>query len=190
MTQRLSFRVTAAVIVVLALIVVGWSFRDDGPGDASAEAYQAWSFVSEPDLSAPVIDVSKYDVPGAPPSDRGLVFLAPKDGDARTGPLIVDNQGRAVWIGPEERAYDVRVQRYQGKPVLTFWRGDTVTPYYGAGEFVFLNEEYQEVASVTTHGVIAADYHDGTITDDGTALLIGHRLVQRDLSARGGSTHG
>ena len=189
MTQRLSFRVTAAVIVVLALIVVGWSFRDDGPGDASAEAYQAWSFVSEPDLSAPVIDVSKYDVPGAPPSDRGLVFLAPKDGDARTGPLIVDNQGRPVWIGPEERAYDLRVQQYQGQPVLTFWRGDTITPYYGAGEFVLLNEEYQEVASVTTHGVIAADYHDGTITDHGTALLIGHRLVQRDLSARGGPTH-
>ena len=88
MTQRLSFRVTAAVIVVLALIVVGWSFRGDGPGDASAEAYQAWSFVSEPDLSAPVIDVSKYDVPDAPPSDQGLVFLAPKDGDARTGPLF------------------------------------------------------------------------------------------------------
>ena len=190
MTQRLSFRVTAAVIVVLALIVVGWSFRDDGPGDASAEAYQAWSFVSEPDLSAPVIDVSKYDVPGAPPSDQGMIFLSPKDGEARTGPLIVDNQGRPVWIGPEERAYDLRVQQYQGQPVLTFWRGDTITPYYGAGEFVLLNEEYQEVASVTTHGVIAADYHDGTITDHGTALLIGHRLVQRDLSARGGSTHG
>jgi hypothetical protein len=188
MTQRMSFRVTAALIVVLALIVVGWSFQDDGSGDASAEDYQAWLFVSEPDLTAPVIDVSKYDVPGAPPAGNGLTFLAPKDGEARTGPLIVDNTGRPVWIGPEERAYDLRVQQYEGQPVLTFWRGDTITPYYGAGEFVLLNQSYQEIGSVTTHGVTAADYHDGTITDDGTALLIGHRLVRRDLSDIGGAT--
>jgi Arylsulfotransferase (ASST) len=190
MSPRPSLRLFAAGVlaVVVALAVVGWTFLDDDPEAAPAvEQPQEWAFVTEPDLSAPYIDVSRYAVDGATPADDQLVFLAPKDGDSMTGPLIVNGEGLPVWIGPDERAYDLRVQQYEGEPVLTWWRGDTVTPYYGAGEFVLVDSSYEEVATVTTHGVMRADYHEMTLTDEGTALLIGHRLVRRDLTDRGGS---
>jgi len=37
----------------------------------------------------------------------------------------VDGQGRPVWfdpIGNGDQPFDFRVQRYLGKPVLTWWR--------------------------------------------------------------------
>lgn len=61
---------------------------------------------------------------------RGLIFIAPKGagiaGGAAPGPLgpeIVDDQGRPVWFLPVtngQAAADFRVQRYRGKPVLTW----------------------------------------------------------------------
>ncbi|HYJ68719.1 MAG TPA: arylsulfotransferase family protein [Nocardioidaceae bacterium] len=195
MLLRPPYRLIAVVVgmVALALIVVGWTFLRTDAEDAPAEPPQEWEYVTAPDVMPPVIDVSRYDVPGAQPEtdDEGLIFLGPKDGDSMTGPLIVNADGAPVWIGPEERAYDVRVQHYQGEPVLTYWRGETVLPYYGVGEFVLLNQHYEEVATVSTHGLPQrADYHEMTLTDDGTALMIGHRLVRRDLSAKGGARRG
>jgi hypothetical protein len=192
MLQRPPYRLVAIVVgvVALALIVVGWTFlKKDGEYEP-AEPLEDWTYVTAPDAAPPVIDVSRYDVSGEQPEtdDEGLIFLAPKDGEAMTGPLIVNADGTPVWIGPDERAYDLRVQHYQGEPVLTYWRGDTVVPYYGVGEFVLLNQQYEEIATVTTHGIPqAADYHEMTLTDEGTALLIGHRLVRRDLTAKGGA---
>jgi hypothetical protein len=192
MIQRPPVRLIALVVGVLALalIVVGWTFLKKD-GDATAEPLQEWEYVTAPGVTPPVIDVSRYDVAGAQPEtdDEGLIFFAPKDGESMTGPMIVDADGDPVWIGPDERAYDFRVQQYQGEPVLTYWRGDTILPYYGSGEFVLLNQQYDEIATVTTHGLPqAADYHEMTLTDEGTALLIGHRLVRRDLSFKDGGS--
>jgi hypothetical protein len=176
--------------VTLALIVAGWTFlkKDD---DATADPIEEWEYVTEQDLTAPMIDVSKYNGTGEQPDvgDESYVFLAMKDGESMTGPLIVNADGTPVWIGPDERVYDFRVQRYRGKPVLTYWHGDTIRRYAGAGNLVILNQQYEEIATVKTNGIWGADYHDTTLTDDGTALLIGHRLVRRDLSSIGGSSN-
>jgi Arylsulfotransferase (ASST) len=186
MKERLVVRLIPVLVVVLALIVVGWTFLRDDADEPAPEPLTEWTFVSEPDLTAPVIDVSTYDVEGAPEPSGDPVLLAPKDGEYRTGPLIVNPEGQPVWIGPEERTYDLRVQQYKGQSVLTYWRGDfDVTPYYGAGEFVLMDKSYREIATVTTHGVMRADYHEMTLTDEGTALLIGHRLVRRSLASKG-----
>jgi Arylsulfotransferase (ASST) len=190
MSPRLSFRVVAVGVVAIALVVVGWTFLDDDPKKDPDEPPGEWTFVTEPDLVAPVIDVSRYDVEGEAATDEDLIFLAPKDGESMTGPLIVNGEGVPVWIGPDERAYDFRVQQYEGEPVLTWWRGETIMPYYGAGEVVIVDKSYQEIATVSTRGIIPADYHETTITDEGTALLIGHRLERRDLRDRGGSARG
>lgn len=173
-------------IVALALVVTGWTlFRDDS--NEVAGDTPAWTFVTEPDLSAPMFDVSSYRLTGPDPTaSGGLIFLGLKDNDSMTGPLIVDGDGNPVWIGPDERAYDVSAQRYEGKPVLTYWRGGTILPHLGAGEYVLLNQRYQEIATVKTSGVRGADYHHMTLTDRGTALLIGHRMVRRDLTSLGG----
>jgi Arylsulfotransferase (ASST) len=191
MSQRLTFRriAVAVGIVALALIVTGWTLvSNDAEDESAAESVEEWTFVTEPDLTAPVIDVSTYKVPGVAPvgTDDWPVILGVKDGESRTGPLIVDGAGNPVWIGPTVRTYDVRMQRYNGKPVLTYWRGDTVLPHAGAGEFVVMNQAYKRIATVSTRGVMGADYHEMTLTDRGTALLIGHRIERRDLSAMGG----
>jgi outer membrane protein assembly factor BamB len=189
--MRPPFRLVIIVVgvVTLALVVVGWTFlnKDD---DSPAEPLQEeWEYVTAPDLTVPVMDLSRYDVAGERPDtdDEGYIFLAPKDGESMEAPMILDADGQPVWIGPEVRTYDFRVQRYQGKPVLTYWRGDRIQRYLGAGEVVLLNHQYEEIATVRTRGIAGADYHDMTLTDEGTALLIGHRLVRRDLSALGGS---
>ena len=46
-------------------------------------------------------------------------------GVAQAGPMIMDNRGQVVWFKPLDTrgVTDFRVQRYRGKPVLTWWRG-------------------------------------------------------------------
>jgi outer membrane protein assembly factor BamB len=193
MLEHRTFIAAAAAVVLALVAVVSWNFRDDSEEEEEpAEvAPQEWTYVSEPDLVAPVIDVSTYDVDGAAESKPDdLIFLAPKDGKSMTGPLIVDAAGQPVWIGPDVRAYDLRVQEYEGEPVLTYWRGVSPHPTYGTGEFVIVDQSYEEIATVTTHGIMKADYHELTLTDDGTALLIGRRLERRNLTAKGGPRAG
>ena len=66
----------------------------------------------------------------------GYVFVAEKKGGTTGGPLIVDSRGRVVWyheIAPPQQATDFRVQRYHGKPVLTWWQGTESVAGTGEG---------------------------------------------------------
>jgi Arylsulfotransferase (ASST) len=151
------------------------------------------TFMSRPDLSAPLIQVagSRASRQGDRAALGDPVFLAPKDGGPITGPLIVDADGEPVWIHPLEdtRAYDLRVQEYEGEPVLTWWRGQNLGIGYGFGDYVIMDRSYRVIAKVTTRGS-SADHHGMTLTDDGTALLITYRKMPRDLTALGGPEDG
>src|SRR5262245_39442538 len=157
--------------------------------DLLTETAPVGDYVSRPDLDAVEIDVETFG-PSSSTMGDGLVFLAPKEGEPRSGPLIVDNTGEPVWIGPEDRSYDFRVQEYEGERVLTWWRGDNVGVGYGVGEYVIADDSYEEIATVTTKGIQPADYHGMTLTDDGTALLISVPTVRRDLTSIGGPANG
>src|SRR4051812_8681711 len=96
--------VVAAVVLVLA-------------ATAAAPADDA-------NLQPPVITVLQHSPADAP----GLVFVGPKHQAQFTGPQgaeIVDDLGRPVWFRPAEigQIYDFRVQRYQGRRVLTWFDG-------------------------------------------------------------------
>ena len=56
----------------------------------------------------------------------GDLFLAPYSGVGQYGPMILDEHGELVWFKPLSpagtRAADLRVQQYEGKPVLTWWQ--------------------------------------------------------------------
>jgi hypothetical protein len=123
-------------------------------------------YVTVPDREPPVIDVTTHNGEAGRRAlaDHALFFLAPKDGDSMTGPMIVDSEGRPVWIGPEVRGYDLRVQRYRGKPVLTWWR-QVDTPRFD-GQVVIMNSSYQRIATVTTQGM-PSDPHETTLTHAG-----------------------
>jgi hypothetical protein len=198
---RLAARVGAVGLALLALAVVGDQFEaaptptPDSTAASSSEPAPVPGrvFVSRPDLSAPLIRVvgGRPDRQGSRTPLGDPVFLAPKDGGPITGPLIVDSGGEPVWIHPlaDTRAYDLRVQRYDGQPVLTWWRGENLGVGYGFGDYMIMDRSYRVIAKVTTRGS-SADHHGMTMTDDGTALLITYRKVAHDLTAVGGPSDG
>jgi hypothetical protein len=79
-------------------------------------------FHSRPDLEPPTVTVTAH----AHGAASGDLFLAPYSGPGQYGPMILDENGAPVWFKPLSpqgtRASDFRVQRYEGKPVLTWWQ--------------------------------------------------------------------
>src|SRR5690606_10060773 len=156
-------RIARSLCVVLAVVLVALAGCSDGPDDSDdsanagdesgsstttespeEETVEVQEFVTRPDLQPPVIDVEV-----AAATAPGLLFLAPKQADAQSGPLIVDDEGEVVWSQPIEdaAAADFRVQTYQGEPVLTWYEG-TSDDGYGSGEFVIADTSYREIARV------------------------------------------
>ena len=154
---------------------------------------RTWAFRSRPDLSAPVVEVTMLAGGVAP----GHVFAAAKNGPgeeypAQDGPMILDNEGRPVWLRPvakeAEDAMDFKVQRYRGEPVLTWWQG--VHGGFGRGEYLILDASYREVARVRAGNGLDGDHHEFLITDRDTALIGIYGRTTRDLSPFGGPANG
>jgi Arylsulfotransferase (ASST) len=158
----------------------------EGPGE-SIEHVPLRAYATRPDLRPPVIDVETAASP-----TPGFVFLTPKRGGAQAGPLIVDDEGETVWSAPtagHDVAADLRVQTYEGEPVLTWWEGRSEVGL-GFGEAVIVDRHYREVARVQTGNGLESDFHEFRLTDDGTALLVAYRAGPADLSAVGGPEEG
>ena len=88
---------------------------------ASAKAPVTMSFHSRPDLTPPVVVVTMR----APQGRAGVRVRRAEEGRRiQKGPEIVDNRGQPVWFDPvPAQATEFRVQRYRGRPVLTWWEG-------------------------------------------------------------------
>jgi hypothetical protein len=145
-------------------------------------------FRSRPDLEVPAVEVLKR----TGEAGTGSILIAPKRGHGLNGPVILDGRGRLVWARavPEGRqATDFRVQRYRGRPVLTWWEGGTNVGV-GFGEGVILDRSYREVMRVRMGNGQRADLHEFQLTTRGTALMIGYDYLERDLSEVGGPRDG
>jgi hypothetical protein len=121
------------------------------------------------------------------------LFLGPKAiHGAQGGPLIVDSHGRPVFFRPVVRwATNVRVQQYQGEPVLTWWEGVVDKQGYGRGEGVIVDRAYREIARIRAVGGHTVDLHEFLLTPEGTALVTCRPpIVHADVSAIGGPQHG
>ncbi len=147
---------------------------------------------SRPDLRPPAVDVTT----SKPGVARGLILIAPKKvfgakevPGEQQGPMLIDDKGRVRWFQPMpegEESYDLRVQRYHGKPALTWWQGRAVA---GSGEGVGMiyDGSYQPRARIETSIGAEADIHEFKLTDRGTALMLLYRRgVPRDLRSLGG----
>jgi hypothetical protein len=101
----------------------------------------------------------------------GYVFIAPKKAVRQEGPLIVDDRGQVVWFHPLPLGVaDYRVQRYRGRPVLTWWQGHSKFGR-GRGNYVILDSAYRRVALLRAGNGLAGDEHEFTITPRNTALI-------------------
>jgi hypothetical protein len=167
-----------------------WIALPNTPSCAPAQrAPKVRSFRSRPDLSPPTVEVATQ-TPGTAP---GYIFVAPKNGAAQNGPMIVDDRGELVWFRPlqnqNEYAMDFKVQHYKGEPVLT-WCESRVVAGHGLGEYVILNRTYRETKRVRAGNGYHGDHHEFLITPQDTALLTIYDPVRWDLSSVGGPKNG
>ncbi len=131
-------------------------------------------FVSRPDLKPPRVKLlvrTRYASPG-------YIFIAPKKKVAEGGPLILDNRGRMIWFLPVDRrgVTDFRVQRYRGKPVLTWWRGKSADNKR-LGRYSIYDQSYRLVKYVRPGNGLSGDMHEFKITPRNTALMtLSHRV--------------
>jgi Arylsulfotransferase (ASST) len=144
-----------------------------------------WAFRSRPDLGPAAAVVTTQARDTAP----GYVFLAIKEGAGEHGPMMVDDQGLLVWYGKYTSARDFKVQRYRGKPVLTWWEG-VVFEGHGEGEYVIFDDSYREVRRVRPGNGHTGDLHEFLITPGDTALLVAYAPETADLSPIGGPEDG
>jgi hypothetical protein len=149
---------------------------------------------SRPDLRPPEIEIQRR----ARATSAGLIFVSPKKvfgarprPGLQSGPLIVDDRGEPVWFTALDRGNvtDFRVQQYQGKPVLTWWQGRQVL---GTGEGVIqiADTAYRPVKQVRGGNGYQLDFHETTITPQGTLLGLVYNPVARDLRSVGGPRDG
>lgn len=158
-------------------------------------------FVSRPDLKPPVVEITHGPAWSDEYGDTAeQTFLSPNYGSATPsdGSIILDAQGELVWMrpaeddDPEDNPFDLRVQQYRGEPVLTVYEG-TSEGGMGDGEILILDQSYEEIARVTTGGSLDpghADFHDTTITPDGTMLIAAYEPTPADLGELGGPEDG
>ena len=107
--------------------------------------------------------------------------------------MIVDSRGRVVWyhqIAPPQQATDFRVQRYHGKPVLTWWQGIESVAGTGRGEYEIYDTSYRHIATVRAGNGLHGDLHEFQLTPRGTAFITAYREVAADLSGVGGPKRG
>ncbi|MEA2424331.1 MAG: hypothetical protein QOH13_741 [Thermoleophilaceae bacterium] len=153
------------------------------------------TFQSAPKLAPPLLTVNRSSRGQAP----GFIFAAifqnkflqpPLTGQG--GPMILDNQGRYVWLQPANATtapdtLNLQVQTYQGKQVLTYWNGTVKNTGEMVGTWHVLNDRYKEIAHFTSENGWDPSGHELYITKSGTALTTGYKYIpNRDLTSMGG----
>jgi hypothetical protein len=141
------------------------------------------------DLAPPHVAITHL----AQQTSPGYVFVAEKQPKHAGGPMIIDNRGRIVWyhqLDPPLQATDFRVQKYQGKPVLTWWQGTIDVAGIGQGEDEIYDTSYHHIATVDASVGLNADLHEFQLTSRGTAFITAYNELPADLSRVGGPKNG
>jgi hypothetical protein len=185
------------------------SIRSIRSGALAAFTYSALStlaFADSPGVAPS--DTSLQPVPvtilqSSPGTAPGFIFITPTTGPAAApgggapgtgvqGAEIVDDKGRPVWFHPlptGTTAFDLRVQRYQHEPVLT-WIESQGAFSTGPTTSYISDRHYHVIATVNAGHGLTEDIHEFHLTREGTALILAYNTVTRDLSAVGGPASG
>lgn len=140
-------------------------------------------------LTAPRFGVTKTG-----PTADGLLFLEPQSQPfSGLGGVIVDDTGEPVWIAPlagGTSMTDLKVQRFEGEPVITYWSGTVADVGYGLGVGNILDASYRPIAQVHAGPGLQADLHEFRLTPAGTALMTSFPTIRADLTSVGGPSNG
>lgn len=133
----------------------------------------------------------KYPENGMKP---GKFFLTPWGKDVkRNGPYIFDEAGELVWDGTAPpynygHAMSFTPFKYQGQDVLALWQGKFSPAGYGDGFGLILDTSYNVVANIsaTVPGAMM-DFHEFSLTDNGTALISVYSTEPYNMTAEFGA---
>ncbi len=150
-------------------------------------------FRSAPGLDPPPVARSSRPAPGSQ-----SIFLSPyvwgHSSYYQTGVMILDARGRTVWfrpvVGGNLVPYNLEVQHYHGRPVLTWWQGDRWHNTSTNGQDVILNSSYRPVAVLHAAYGYSSDLHEFQLTPRGTAFIDAYVPVEANLSSVGGPAKG
>jgi Arylsulfotransferase (ASST) len=185
---RLHRRVAGVKGTVVRFTIAATAPAPFTPQKASPRRVGVASYKSRPDLqpSALHVNVKRSHVAG------GDIFVSPKAGDSQGGPTIIDRNGRLVWFHSmpgDDQSFDFRVQRYNGKPVLTWWQGGQ-SRGVGHGQGVILDTAYRQVGHVQAGDGYISDLHEFKLTNHNTALILAYNPIRMDLTSVGGPANG
>jgi len=168
---------------------VSRSLETPPPPPPPPKASELQHFLSRPELKPPVVDVTTDASTHAP----GDLFLAPYAGPGQYGPMILDPSGRLIWFKPiphGERAADLRVQEYDGRPVLTWWQDPLVYGGRRDAGVVIADSSYRDIQIVRAGNGYQPDLHAFQITPQNTGLMTVYDAVRCNLSPYGGPREG
>ncbi|WP_114559503.1 arylsulfotransferase family protein [Desertihabitans aurantiacus] len=179
LTRRTLFGVGAVGMAGVAVGAVGVDVAHGGPVGRGIAA------TTEPlrkRLAGPMEVITSRDGLA-----EGDLFVTDMGEDARL--LILDNTGEVLWERSGAGSYaDFRMQRYQGRDVLTWWESYEVEGArpWANGDCVIAEPDGTEVARIGAHGGLAPDEHEFFLTDRDTALIVSYVEHPADLTRWGG----
>lgn len=188
----------AAVTTSCGLVLSGCGSAD-AESEIQGPPYQ--TYVTRPDLQPVEMQWTQGEAWSEDMANSDeYIFMTPdfESASPSSAAMILDATGEVVWMDPSKQHrndnghFDLRVQEYQGKPVLTYFKGPGEDGW-GYGDIYLMDENYHVFTTVTTGGSLPpheTDFHDTVITDDDTMLIMAYVTTQTDLSAVGGSSDG
>ena len=158
------------------------------PNPAPAPA-DVQSFYTLPGAQVPVMTVTVPDRdPGA-----GDILTSNGPGPGQYGPLIYTPAGTLVWfdrLTGGEAAENLSEQEYEGRRVLTWWKGHVLSLGFGQGEDIVMNSGYQQIARIAGGNGLRADLHDFQLAPRGIAYITAYNPIRCDLASVKGSRNG
>ncbi len=127
-----------------------------------------WQFVSAPDLRPP--RVTPTDAPAYEKLQRGY-FL-----ETAGGLEVLDSRLQLVWYKPGP-VHDLKLQSFDGKPVLTWWLGQFNSYGVGSGVLYVVDEHYRVIATLRAAHGWSLDMHEAVL-DGHDAWVTVYRTLQ------------
>jgi hypothetical protein len=158
-----------------------------GNPQAAPADYQ--SFYTLPGVQAPILTVTVADHDPA----AGDILTTNGPGPGQYGPLIYTPQGKLVWfdrLSGGEAAEDLNEQTYEGRRVLTWWKGKVLSLGFGQGEDIVMSSSYQTVARIPGGNGLKADLHDFQIAPHDISYTTAYNPIRCDLNSIKGSSDG
>ncbi|KAI9734170.1 MAG: hypothetical protein M1818_006942 [Claussenomyces sp. TS43310] len=193
----------ATSVASLALLLISFSLaarvhaQAESPAFIDSTAYEDGAYGHYPsqefissNVRAPRVNILQTD---SRCDDGSYVMLSVRGGTVEySGPLILDHAGATIWTTDryEAQVYGLNVQKYKGKDFLTLWAGDDSVRGHGVGEYILLDEAYNEVYKFGALGGLDGDLHEIKITDQDTFLISVYQVVPADLTPVDGPLDG